>query len=179
MRCSNQPSQRSFGDRFSTGCDPEGKRAHDVTDVRASLAKCHLAGLGLIATEDNMLKTMLWSVAIGTTSVLMSVGVARADPLYINAVDIDVVPGQIENYLAAIKEVGAATIKSEPGCSEFDITVSQKDPNHLFIFEVYDNAAVFDAHLKSDHYKKYAATAKDAVAKREVYPLSSVAMMNK
>jgi quinol monooxygenase YgiN len=98
---------------------------------------------------------------------------------YINAVDIEVVPGQFEVYLAAIKEVGAATMKTEPGCSEFDITVSQKDPNHLFIFEVYDNAATFDAHLKSDHYKKYAATAKDIVAKREVHPLSSVAMMKK
>jgi autoinducer 2-degrading protein len=126
-----------------------------------------------------MLKTMLWSAAIGSASVLMSVAVARADTLYINAVDIDVVPGRVENYLAAIKEVGAATIKTEPGCSEFDITVSQKDPNHLFIFEVYDNAAAFEAHLKTDHYKKYAATAKDIVAKREVHPLSSVAMMKK
>jgi autoinducer 2-degrading protein len=122
-----------------------------------------------------MLKTTLWSAA----SVLMSVAVAGADPLYINAVNIDVVPGQIENYLAAIKEVGAAAIKTEPGCSEFNITVSQKDPNHLFIFEVYDNAAAFDAHLKSDHYKKYAAAAKDIVAKREVHPLSSVVMMKK
>ena len=109
----------------------------------------------------------------------MSVAVVRADPLYINAVDIDVVPGQLENYLVAIKEVGAAAIKTEPGCSEFDITVSQKDPNHLFIFEVYENAAAFDAHLKSDHYKKYAATAKDVVTKREVHSLSSVAMMKK
>jgi quinol monooxygenase YgiN len=122
---------------------------------------------------------MLWSAAIGSTGILMSVAVARADPLYINAVDIDVVPGQIENYLAAIKEVGAATIKTEPGCSVFDITVSQKDPNHLFIFEVYDNAAAFDTHLKTGHYKKYAATAKDIVAKREVHQLSSVAMMKK
>jgi autoinducer 2-degrading protein len=126
-----------------------------------------------------MLKTMLWSAVIGSTSVLMSVAVARAEPLYINAVDVDVVPGQIENYLAAIKEVGATTIKTEPGCREFDITVSQKDPNHLFIFEVYDNATAFDAHLKSDHYKKYAAAAKDTVAKREVHPLASVAMMKK
>ena len=122
-----------------------------------------------------MLKTTLSSAA----SVLMSVAVVHADPLYINAVDIDVVPGQLENYLVAIKEVGAAAIKTEPGCSEFDVTVSQKDPNHLFIFEVYENAAAFDAHLKSDHYKKYAATAKDVVAKREVHSLSSVAMMKK
>jgi (4S)-4-hydroxy-5-phosphonooxypentane-2,3-dione isomerase len=127
--------------------------------------------------EDAMLKTMLWCAAIGTTNVLMSVAVARADPLYINAVEIDVLPGQIEKYVAAIKEVGEATIKTEPGCSEFDITISQKDPNHLLIFEVYDNAAVFDAHLRTDHYKKYAATAKDIVAKREVRPMSSVVMM--
>jgi (4S)-4-hydroxy-5-phosphonooxypentane-2,3-dione isomerase len=131
------------------------------------------------ATEDAMLKTMLWRAAIFSSSVLMSVAAARADPLYINAVDIDVVPGQIENYLAAIEEVGAAAIKTEPGCSEFDITISQKDPNRLFIFEVYDNAAAFDAHLKSDHYKKYAAAVKDIVAKREVHPLSSIAMMKK
>ena len=122
-----------------------------------------------------MLKTTLSSAA----SVLMSVAVVHADPLYINAVDIDVVPGELENYLVAIKEVGAAAIKTEPGCSEFDVTVSQKDPNHLFIFEVYENAAAFDAHLKSDHYKKYAATAKDVVAKREVHSLFSVAMMKK
>jgi (4S)-4-hydroxy-5-phosphonooxypentane-2,3-dione isomerase len=129
--------------------------------------------------EDAMLKTMLWGAAIGSISVLMSVAVARADPHYINAVEIDVVPGQIENYLAAIREVGAATLKTEPGCGEFDITVSQKDPNRLFIFEVYDNADAFDTHLKSDHYKKYAAAAKDIVAKREVHPLSSIAMMRK
>jgi (4S)-4-hydroxy-5-phosphonooxypentane-2,3-dione isomerase len=136
-------------------------------------------GWGLLQRGNAMLKTMLWGAAIVSASVLMSIAVAHADPLYVNAVDIDVVPGKIEDYLVAIKEVGAASIKSEPGCSEFDITVSQKDPNHLFIFEVYENATAFDAHLKSDHYKKYAVAAKDVVAKREVHPLSSVAMMKK
>jgi len=59
---------------------------------------------------------------------------AAAQPasLHIHAVDIDVVPGQIDNYLAALKENGAASVK-EPGCREFDITVSQKDANHVFI----------------------------------------------
>ena len=57
---------------------------------------------------------------------------AQSGPFYINAVDIDVVPGQIDNYLAALKENGAAAVKQEPGCHEFNITVSQKDPNHVF-----------------------------------------------
>ena len=100
--------------------------------------------------------------------------VAQSAPLYINAVDIDIVPGQIDNYLAALKENGAASVH-EPGCRAFNIAVSQKDPNHVFVFEVYDNAAAFDAHLQTDHFKKYAATTKDMVAKRDPHPLSLVA----
>jgi quinol monooxygenase YgiN len=50
--------------------------------------------------------------------------------------------------------------------------VSQKDPNHVFIFEVYDDAAALDA----DHFKKYAAVTKEMVAKRNSHPLMSVAM---
>jgi (4S)-4-hydroxy-5-phosphonooxypentane-2,3-dione isomerase len=100
---------------------------------------------------------------------------AQSGPLYINAVDIDVVPGQIDAYLAALKENAAASVH-ESGCHEFNITVSQKDPNHVFIFEVYDNAAALDAHRTTDHFKKYAATTKDMVAKRESRALTSVAL---
>jgi quinol monooxygenase YgiN len=102
-------------------------------------------------------------------------GVAESGPLQVNAVDIDVVPGQIDNYLAALKENGAATV-GEPGCREFDILLSQKDPNHVLIFEVYNDAAAAQAHRETDHFKKYAATTKDMVAKREARGFSSVAM---
>ena len=100
---------------------------------------------------------------------------AQSGPFYINAVDIDVVPGQIDAYLAALKENGAAAVH-EPGCHEFDITVSPKEPNHVFIFEVYDNAAAFEAHRATDHFKKYAATTKDMVANRDARAFTSVAM---
>lgn len=126
--------------------------------------------------EDAMLELMLRGVRISIVCLLMPISPVLAEPLYINAVDIDVVPGQIENYLAALKENGAAAVKTEPGCREFNITVSQTDPSHVFIFEVYDNAAALDAHRQTDHFKKYAATTKDMVAKREAHPLSSVAM---
>jgi quinol monooxygenase YgiN len=103
-------------------------------------------------------------------------GVAESGPLQVNAVDIDVVPGQIDNYLAALKENGAAATVGEPGCREFDILLSQKDPNHVLIFEVYNDAAAAQAHRETDHFKKYAATTKDMVAKREARGFSSVAM---
>jgi hypothetical protein len=38
--------------------------------------------------------------------------------------------------------------------------VSQTDPNHVYILEVYDNEEVQKAHTETDHFKKYkAATA--------------------
>jgi autoinducer 2-degrading protein len=103
---------------------------------------------------------------------------AQSGPFYISAVDIDIVPGELDKYMAAIKENGAASVK-DPGCREFNITVSQKDPNHVFLFEVYDNAAAVEAHRATDHFKQYVATTANMIAKREVRPLSSVAMYTK
>jgi len=100
---------------------------------------------------------------------------AQSAPLLINAVEYDIVPGQVDNFLAALKENGAASVK-EPGCREFDIAVSQKDPNHVLIVEVYNDAAAAQAHRETDHFKKYAATTKDMIAKREVRSFSSIAM---
>ena len=129
---------------------------------------------------------MLKSVAITGAVLVAAIAVvllpmrnreaaAQSGPLYISAVEYDIVPGQVDNFLAALKENGAASVK-EPGCRELDITVSQKDPNHVFIFEVYDNAAAAEAHTATEHFKKYKVVTKDMVAKREAKLLWSVAM---
>jgi (4S)-4-hydroxy-5-phosphonooxypentane-2,3-dione isomerase len=100
---------------------------------------------------------------------------AQSAPLLVIVVEYDIVPGQIDAYLAALKENAAASVQ-EPGCRELNVLVSQKDPNHVLIFEVYDDAAALQAHRETDHFKKYAAATKDMVAKREARPFSSVAM---
>jgi autoinducer 2-degrading protein len=103
---------------------------------------------------------------------------AQSAGLTVVAVDLDIAPGQIDNYLAAIKENGAAAVK-EPGCREFNISVSEKDPNHVLLFEVYDNAAALEAHRATDHFKKYAATVKEMVAKRDIRMFTSAAFNSK
>ncbi len=129
---------------------------------------------------------MLKSVAIAGVVLLAAIAVvllpirnqeaaAQSGPLLINAVEYDVVPGQVGNFLAALKENGAASVK-EPGCREFDVAVSQKDPNHVFILEVYDNAAAAEAHTATEHFKKYKAATAGMTTKREARSYSSVAM---
>jgi (4S)-4-hydroxy-5-phosphonooxypentane-2,3-dione isomerase len=130
-----------------------------------------------------MLKSMTMTAAVVALAAAALIfppasghrAVAQSGPFLVNVVEYDIVPGQIDAYLAALKENGAVTVK-EPGCREFDVLVSQKDPNHVLIFEVYNDAAAAQAHRETDHFKKYAATIKDMIAKREVRSFSSVAM---
>jgi quinol monooxygenase YgiN len=93
---------------------------------------------------------------------------------FVNAVDLDIVPAERANYLAAILENGAAAAK-EPGCRRFDIVNLASDPNHFFLYEVYDDEAAFKAHRASDHFKKYAEVTAKMVAKRDARPMAVLA----
>jgi (4S)-4-hydroxy-5-phosphonooxypentane-2,3-dione isomerase len=99
---------------------------------------------------------------------------AQSAGMFVNAVDIDVVPAEREKYLAAITENGMAAAK-EPGCRRFDILNLASNPNHFLLYEVYDNEAAFQAHRATDHFKKYAATTGAMVAKRDARQMSVIA----
>jgi quinol monooxygenase YgiN len=103
---------------------------------------------------------------------------AQSAPTYVNAVDLDIIPAEREKFLEAIKENGAASV-NEPGCRQFDIVVLASDPNHFFLYEVYDNEAAYKAHRETGHFKKYAATTANMVAKRAPRPMTPVAFNSK
>jgi (4S)-4-hydroxy-5-phosphonooxypentane-2,3-dione isomerase len=103
---------------------------------------------------------------------------AQAGGVYINAVDLVVIPSEMAKFLEAIKENGANAVK-EPGCREFNITVLANNPNHVFLYEVYDNAAALDAHRQTEHFKKFQATTANMIADRNVRPMSLIAFNSK
>ena len=120
------------------------------------------------------------ALATGAAMVLLapaSRAVAQSTA-FINAVDLDIVPAEMEKFMAAIKENGAAAV-TEPGCREFNIQVLASNPNHVFLYEVYDSAAAREAHRATDHFKKYSATVANMVAKREVRPMNAIAFNSK
>ena len=124
--------------------------------------------------------TVIAAMALSVTAWLLlplhnDPALAQTGPFLINAVEYDVVPGQIDKFLAALKENAEASVK-EPGCRELNIAVSQKDPNHVFIYEVYNDAAAAEAHTATDHFKKYKAATAGMTTKREAKSYSSVAM---
>jgi (4S)-4-hydroxy-5-phosphonooxypentane-2,3-dione isomerase len=118
---------------------------------------------------------LLIAIAIPATN---ECAIAQSTPTYVNAVDLDIVPAEMEKYLEAIKENGAASVK-EPGCRQFDILVQASDPNHVFLYEVYENEAAYKAHRETEHFKKYAAATANMVAKRAPRPMTPIAFNSK
>jgi quinol monooxygenase YgiN len=103
---------------------------------------------------------------------------AQAGGVYINAVDLVVIPSEMPKFLEAIKENGANAVK-EPGCREFNITVLANNPNHVFLYEVYDNEAALNTHRQTEHFKKYQAATANMIADRNVRAMSLIALNSK
>jgi autoinducer 2-degrading protein len=97
---------------------------------------------------------------------------------YINTVDLDIIPDQMSKFIELAKENGAASIQ-EPGCREFNIMVLDGNPNHVFVYEVYDNEDALKAHLSADHFKKFIAATANMVSGRNVRMMSPIALNSK
>jgi len=66
-------------------------------------------------------------------------------------------PSQLELYRAALREEIEASIRLEPGVLTLYAVSVKGDPTQVRIFEMYADAAAYDAHLQTSHFKKYKA----------------------
>jgi quinol monooxygenase YgiN len=69
--------------------------------------------------------------------------------------------------------LGAASVQ-EPGCRQFDVLFEESNPHHVFLYEVYDNAAALEAHRATAHFKTYAETAAPMIARRVARHMSPI-----
>jgi quinol monooxygenase YgiN len=60
-----------------------------------------------------------------------------------------------------------ASREREPGCRQFDVCESA-DGAEIFLYEIYDDEAAFQAHLATEHYKRFNATVTPWVAEKRI-----------
>ena len=63
--------------------------------------------------------------------------------------------GQMEAFLKRMREHRDNCLRLEPGCSQFDIAISDERPNQVLLYEIYDNQQAVTAHLDFPHYKEF------------------------
>ncbi|NQV54599.1 MAG: antibiotic biosynthesis monooxygenase [Rhodospirillales bacterium] len=86
---------------------------------------------------------------------------------FVLIVTVEVNPGDVDAFRAAILENAKASVQ-EAECHRFDV-VSQEDNKNVFVFyEEYTNAAALDAHMQSEHFKKYREATEGMSSARDV-----------
>ena len=58
----------------------------------------------------------------------------------------------VDAFDAEIDANARASRETEPGCRQFDVCRDPADPTLFFLYELYDDEAAIEAHLRTPHY---------------------------
>jgi quinol monooxygenase YgiN len=58
-------------------------------------------------------------------------------------------------FLPLLHTNAQASLDTEHGCHRFDVLTDSARPGDVFLYELYTDAAAFDAHLASAHFKTF------------------------
>lgn len=78
-------------------------------------------------------------------------------------------------FLDQLQRNAADSLEREPGCTLFDVCTDGTRPGEVFLYEIYTDAAAFDTHLKSSHFKSFDAAVTDMVLSKKVKTFDKVA----
>ena len=75
--------------------------------------------------------------------------------MYVITVEFEIEPAHLADFLPLMSRNAAASVRDEPGCRQFDVCQDPDSPNRIFLYEVYDDRAAFDAHLSMPHFTEF------------------------
>jgi quinol monooxygenase YgiN len=93
--------------------------------------------------------------------------------------ELEIDPGQLDAYTAAVREEMETSVRAEPGVLAIYCVAIKDDPSKLRFFEIYADEAAYDAHVASAHFKKYVATTRDMITSRKLIETVPVQMSAK
>ena len=91
--------------------------------------------------------------------------------MYVVIVDFRIKPERLQAFMPLMLENARASRETEKGCRVFVVCADPKDRACVFLYEVYDDRAAFDAHLASGHFKRFDAAVAPMLASKAVRTL--------
>lgn len=93
---------------------------------------------------------------------------------FVVTVQFDVHPEHREAFMREMVANARASREREPGCKVFDVCEDPAHPGQVFLYEIYEDAAAFQLHLKAAHFLEFDRTVKPWVTQRQIKLLSLV-----
>ena len=86
--------------------------------------------------------------------------------MYAVTVTFQIKPGQMAAFMPLMQANARTSLAAEPECHQFDIATDPARPDEVFLYELYTDAAAFDAHLASAHFQSFNAEVGAMIASR-------------
>jgi (4S)-4-hydroxy-5-phosphonooxypentane-2,3-dione isomerase len=65
-------------------------------------------------------------------------------------------PGRLDDFLPLMLANARTSLEAERGCRVFEVALPEGGmPDTVFLWEIYDDRAAFDAHLNSRHFRDF------------------------
>lgn len=93
---------------------------------------------------------------------------------FVILVDFRLKPGAKAAFRRLIDENARASCRDEPGCRRFDVLEAPAESDRILLYEIYDDRAAFDAHLKTSHFAQFNEASAALVAAKAVTEMSLV-----
>ncbi len=87
---------------------------------------------------------------------------------YVVTVLFEIHAAHVNAFLTAMKNQARNSLEREPDCLQFDVCIDPDNPNHIFLYEIYQSAEAFQQHLDSDHFLAFDQAVRDWVVRKEV-----------
>ena len=84
-------------------------------------------------------------------------------------------PERIDAFAGAIAANAQASRDGEPGCRQFDVCRDPADASLFFLYELYDDEAAIQAHLRSAHFQQFDRQVAAWVRSKAVHRLRRIA----
>lgn len=106
--------------------------------------------------HTKMLAIAAGALLIGVSFIKTPVISAQDHPdRLVRLAELEIDRTQLDAYKAALREEIETSIRVEPGVLTLYAVIVKGQPNQIRLFEMYASPAAYQAHLQSEHFKKY------------------------
>lgn len=83
-------------------------------------------------------------------------------------VRFEVKPEAASAFLDLIRQNAQASVRDEPGCHRFDACVDPGRPQEVFLYELYDDRAAFEAHMTTPHFISFDSASAPLIVSKDM-----------
>ncbi|MGB7206807.1 MAG: putative quinol monooxygenase [Anderseniella sp.] len=89
-------------------------------------------------------------------------------------VTFEIRTGMINEFMPVMLENARASLRDEPDCHQFDVCTDEKQPDSVFLYELYSDLAAFEAHQLTPHFHQFNKAGGPMIEAKEVRTFAQV-----